>query len=308
MAAENVLAEKRFGFNPMIHLVLLAAALLMASPAVGAPEIGKATEITTEVTGDDAGSIRVLKAGDRVFQEERIATDDKGIGQFEFHDDTRLAIGPGSVVKLDRFVYGANRSATAVTVQLTKGAFRFISGKSASGAYQIATPTATIGVRGTTFDVFVAADGEMAVAMIDGGVDVCARRGGCQAHNVVGRYLHLTPAGAISVRERWDGTFLRNVSFTTALPFLARPEALGPRFRASSAVAGRYRNAVPAHLLRSPAVAPTRVKGAPKATPRLAPKLAPKTTPKMTPKFEPKSTQKQKFAPKEKEKRRGRFR
>ncbi len=289
----------------MIHVVLLAATLLVASAAAIAAEIGKATEITTEVTGDAAGSIRVLKAGDQVFQEERIATDDKGIGQFEFLDDTRLAIGPGSVVKLDRFVYGANRSATAVTVQLTKGAFRFISGKSASAAYQIATPTATIGVRGTTFDVFVAADGEMAVAMIDGGVDVCARRGGCQAHNVVGRYLHLTPAGVISVRERWDGTFLRNVSFTAALPFLARPNALAPRFRATPAVAGRYLNAVPAHLLRSPAA---RLTGAPKATPKLTPKLTPRTTPKMTPKMAPKFTPK--FLPKQepKEKRRGRFR
>lgn len=298
----------------MIHVLLLAAALLVASPALAAPEIGKATEITTEVTGDDAGSIRVLKAGDQVFQEERIATDDKGIGQFEFFDDTRLAIGPGSAVKLDRFVYGTNRSATSVTIQLTKGAFRFISGKSASGAYQIATPTATIGVRGTTFDVFVAADGEMAVAMIDGGVDVCARRGGCQAHNVVGRYLHLTPAGVISVRERWDGTFLRNVSFTRALPFLARPEALGPRFRATPAVAGRYRNAVPPHLLRSPAVGPSRLtpKGAPKLAPKMAPKLTPGTAPKMAPKFAPKMTPKMtpKFAPKQelKTKRSGRFR
>jgi hypothetical protein len=193
MVSGNARSPEHKGFDPMIHVLLLAAALLVASPAIAAPEIGKATEITTEVTGDDAGSIRVLKAGDQVFQEERIATDDKGIGQFEFFDDTRLAIGPGSAVKLDRFVYGTNRSATSVTIQLTKGAFRFISGKSASGAYQIATPTATIGVRGTTFDVFVAADGEMAVAMIDGGVDVCARRGGCQAHNVVG----------IIYRRRW---------------------------------------------------------------------------------------------------------
>jgi hypothetical protein len=93
----------------MIHVVLLAASLLVASPIQAATEIGRATEITAEVTGDAAGSIRVLKAGDQVFQDERIATDDNGIGQFEFLDDARLAIGPGSVVRLDRFVHGANR-------------------------------------------------------------------------------------------------------------------------------------------------------------------------------------------------------
>lgn len=253
----------------MNRFILLAAALLIGGAAEAAPEVGKATAITTEVKGDTAGTVRVLKTGDQVFQEERIETDAKGVGQFEFLDNTRLAIGPGSAVKLDRFVYGADRSATTVTIQLTKGAFRFISGKSASTAYQIATPTATIGVRGTTFDVFVADDGEMAVAMINGGVDVCARRGGCQAHNVVGRFLHLTPAGVISIRDRWDGTFLRTVSFTAALPFIARQNLLLPGFRATGNIAGGYLNAVPRHLLKGPALVPTRL------LPNLLPGLAP---------------------------------
>jgi hypothetical protein len=35
-----------------------------------------------------------------------------------------------------------------VTITAVKGVFRFISGNSADGAYQIRTPTMTIGVRG----------------------------------------------------------------------------------------------------------------------------------------------------------------
>ena len=268
----------------MKRFVLLAAALMIGGAAEAAPEVGKATAITVEVKGDAAGDIRTLKTGDQVFQEEVIATDAKGVGQFEFLDNTKLAIGPGSSVKLDRFVYGLDRTATAVSIQLTKGAFRFISGKSASTAYQIATPTATIGVRGTTFDVFVADDGEMAVAMINGGVDVCARRGSnaCQRHDLVGRFLHLTPAGIISVRDRWDGTFLRTVSFTAALPFIARQNMLLPGFRATGNIAGGYLNAVPRHLLTGPALAPLR--GVPQIVPNLLPNLGPARGQKAGPK------------------------
>ena len=256
----------------MIRFLLLAAALVVAGQARAATEVGKATAITVVVKGDSEGSVRTLKDGDRVFQDERIETDDKGVGQIEFLDNTKLAIGPGSVVKLDRFVYGADKSATTVTIELTKGAFRFISGNSNRAAYRISTPTATIGVRGTAFDVFVAEDGEMAVAMINGGVDLCSRRrNACRQHDVVGRFLHLTPAGVISVRNRWDGTFLRTFAFAAAMPFIARPDALVTGFRVGGDVTGRYLSLVPQNLLFVPALLPTRI--LPSVVPNLLPNL-----------------------------------
>ena len=50
------------------------------------------------------------KTGDAVFQNQTIATDASGIGQFEFRDETKLAVGPGSTVVLDNFVYDSDTS------------------------------------------------------------------------------------------------------------------------------------------------------------------------------------------------------
>jgi hypothetical protein len=275
----------------MNRFMPVAAALLICGAAEAAPEVGKATAITTEVKGDTAGSVRTLQSGDQVFQDERIETNDKGVGQFEFLDDTKLAIGPGSVVKLDQFVYGADKSATTVTIQLTKGAFRFISGKSTHTAYKIQTPTATIGVRGTAFDVFVGGDGEMAVAMINGGVDVCAvRRTGCRRHNVVGRFLHLTPAGVISIRNRWDGTFLRTVAFAAAMPFIARPDTLIGGFRFGNEISSRYLSLVPQNLLFAPAGIPGGI----------VPSIVPSIIPNILPNLGPAPSRGQKRQPKSK--------
>ncbi len=84
-----------------------------------------------------------------------------------------------------------------MVINLTAGALRFITGKADHHAYEIVTPTATIGVRGTVFDVYTKPDGEMAVAMIDGAIEVCPKVGLCRVHNVVGKFLHMTSARRI---------------------------------------------------------------------------------------------------------------
>jgi hypothetical protein len=203
--------------------------------------IGTAIAITTNVTGASAPTDTiVLKNGDAVFQNEVIVTDEKGIGQFEFADKTRLAIGSGSTVVIDNFVYDSDSSKAKVVINLTQGAMRFITGKSDHNAYQIVTPTATIGVRGTVFDVYTKPDGEIAIAMINGAVDVCPKFGACRVHNVIGKFLHMTSTGVFSLRDKWDGTFLQGVSFKAALPFLNDQKNLVPALRGTTASIKRY--------------------------------------------------------------------
>jgi ferric-dicitrate binding protein FerR (iron transport regulator) len=223
-----------------ITRLLLTLALLAPAPVVAA-EIGKATVIAANVTGDAAGSLRSLKIGDDVFEDESIRTDRTGIGQFEFIDRTRLAVGPASTVKFDRFVYDGNRAAKSVAIELGRGAFRFFSGRSGSSAYRIQTFGATIGVRGTTFDLYVADSGALCIAMIQGGVQVCPRSRACRQHSLVGRYLILTPDSTFWLLDRWDGALLGGVSFATAMPFLANQAPLAPRYRAPEAIVARYR-------------------------------------------------------------------
>jgi hypothetical protein len=70
-------------------------------------------------------------------------------------DRTKLSVGASAQVKLDRFVYDVSGSPRTVVLTAAKGVARFVSGSGPSSAYQVRTPHATIGVRGTVFDVLV---------------------------------------------------------------------------------------------------------------------------------------------------------
>ena len=72
-----------------------------------------------------------------------------------FLDETSLSVGPRSDVTLDHFIYDANRGTGRMVLSASRGALRFVSGSMESRSYQIRTPVATVGVRGTVFDLLV---------------------------------------------------------------------------------------------------------------------------------------------------------
>ena len=106
-----------------------------------------------------------------------------------FLDTTNMSVGPDSIVKLDQFVYNGNGTAQTVSINATKGAFRFFSGASEHRAYKVTTPQAVIGVRGTTYDVFIA-NGQTYIKLQDGAVTACVRVGtACRDLDRPGDYL-----------------------------------------------------------------------------------------------------------------------
>jgi hypothetical protein len=224
----------------VVALVALAMTTSAREAVAATGGIGTATAVTTIVTGKIDADATTLTTGDAVFQNETITTDANGVGQFQFNDQTKLAVGPGSTVVLDNFIYDSTTSQGKVVINLTAGALRFITGKADHNAYEIVTPTATIGVRGTVFDVYARPDGEMVVAMIDGAIEVCPKAGPCRVHNVVGKFLHMTPLGAFSLRDKWDGSFLSGVPFKVALPFLGDQKNLVPGLRGETASIAKY--------------------------------------------------------------------
>ena len=231
------------------HLFL--AAVVFAAPVTSLDhacatndDIGSATAITASVTGVLADETRTLVTGDPVFRDEALTTSATGVGQFEFHDRTKLAIGPGSTVVLDNFIYQSGASGGKIVINLTAGALRFVTGRADHGAYEIVTPTATIGVRGTAFDLYAGKDGELAVAMLDGAIEVCPKGGVCRLHDAVGEFLHMTASGIFSLRAAWDGTFFAGVPFALALPFLADEKKLVPSLRGAPTAVARYARAV----------------------------------------------------------------
>jgi hypothetical protein len=134
-----------------------------AGPVLAEGKIGVAAAVQNEVFGNS----QPMSNGSSVFVNEHIRTGDSGMTQLQFLDETNLSVGPKSEVVLDRFVYDPNRGNGNVVVQTGRGVFRFVSGSQDPTSYQIRTPVATIGVRGTVFEL-INGDGFSAVVQVEG--------------------------------------------------------------------------------------------------------------------------------------------
>ena len=81
--------------------ISLAGLLINATHALAAEKVGEAVLIKTAVLGGN----RPLVVKAPVHQDERIRTSNTGLGQFVFRDGTKLAVGWGSSVVIDKYVF-----------------------------------------------------------------------------------------------------------------------------------------------------------------------------------------------------------
>jgi hypothetical protein len=186
--------------------------------AQNAAKIGVASAVKNSVEGATGGSVRPLAAGSSVFAREVVRTGDESTAQLLFLDETSLSIGPQSEVTLDRFVFNPNKGAGNVVINATRGAFRFISGSQQSSSYQIKTPVATIGVRGTIFDLYLAKNSQgqwvVILILVEGATTTTI---GGKVYNLIrpGQALVMTEGGGIQ-QLNWDSTLfsvVNNVPF-----------------------------------------------------------------------------------------------
>jgi len=202
---------------------------LQSPPASAAhPEIGDTVAVKNVVTAELENEKRRLSKGAKVHQDEIVITGAKSSAEIKLLDETKLAVGPSSRLVLDKFVYDASAPPKSISLTLAKGAFRFITGASDKAAYEIKTPTATMGVRGTVFDVFVADNGESIVLLHEGSVEICSGLFNCKRHNVVGKIIHIGLNGILSDPINWHRSLLRGVRLATAFPFVGRRLAIDP--------------------------------------------------------------------------------
>lgn len=187
------------------------------------PEIGTAIVIKRDVVATLGPDKRDLQEGWRVHRDELLETGNDSQAELRLDDQTKLALGPNAGLKLDEFVIGKSDGVTTIGVNFLKGTFRFITGGEKKEAYRIDTPSATIGVRGTVFDVYVDGSGDTLVLLHEGEVKVCTRTNSCRRHKSVGRVIRATVAGAISAPLRFTAGLIPGVSsIGAAFPFVGQ--------------------------------------------------------------------------------------
>ena len=113
------------------------------------------------------GGQRNLRDGDRVYSGDSLSTDGGAWLDMDFNDGGRILLRPGSQFQIEQFNYQPaahpDNASPAATVEhesaffrLLKGGLRAISGLIGHvyrASYRMDTPVATIGIRGTQYDV-----------------------------------------------------------------------------------------------------------------------------------------------------------
>jgi hypothetical protein len=166
-------------FRPLLYGIL-GFACSVGGAAFAAQPVGVTVDASTTVTGSGPAGSREIRKDSAIFQDDRLKATKSGNAQIILVDKTRIVVGPGAQVDIDNFVFNSDTTFKTVTIRATKGAFRFVSGNSGHSAYKIETPSGTIGVRGTAFDVGIV-NGQTHVVMVRGEVQMCARGGKCES-------------------------------------------------------------------------------------------------------------------------------
>lgn len=146
--------------KPFRIFVALAAVSLPLATAVAQDTAGIAALVKNQVTSEQGATQRSVVRGDKLFRNEKVATGPGSALDVLFIDETALSLGPNTSIVLDEMVFDPSGTQGKVALSIAVGATRFVSGILPKSDYEIRTPTMTVGIRGTTVDFFVRANGD----------------------------------------------------------------------------------------------------------------------------------------------------
>lgn len=136
---------------------MLVTGAMTLSGLAGAADIGRIKVVRGKVAIERAGTTLPGTVGMRVQASDAIKTGDDGSVGITMDDDSLLSAGPNSVLVLDRYAFDPTTNQGRLDAALNKGTLAVISGriaKQSPDAMTVRTPTAILGVRGTSFAVF----------------------------------------------------------------------------------------------------------------------------------------------------------
>jgi hypothetical protein len=216
-------------------LFALATGLVGVTPALAQTAAGEVTMVTGRGTALMVdGNIRPLTRGDSVFPGEVVTSGPNSYVNLRFRDGGLVLLRPNSRFQVEEFAYtpppaetpppervaAAPAAATESRAffRLLRGGFRAVTGAVGQvdrNEYRVATPVATIGIRGTDYVVVMcdaacnqdpvistnlpagaSAEGGVVVGVISGGVFVLTDLGG-YAEIGPDQYLVTLPDGTI---------------------------------------------------------------------------------------------------------------
>lgn len=142
--------------TPLIAFALAALSALL--PSTGhAQTIGRVLLAVGEVFAERGGATRPLSAGAAVENRDTIRVGAASNAQIRFSDESVVALRPDTTFRIEEFNYaGRQDGAERAIFNLIAGGMRTVTGlvgRINQKNYEVRTPTSTIGIRGTNYNI-----------------------------------------------------------------------------------------------------------------------------------------------------------
>ena len=144
--------------SKVLTLVLLGLCFIAGQASAESAAIGHVRTVSGEASLVRDGARQPAKIGSEVFRKDVIETGKDGSIGVTFTDNTVFSAGPNSSIALEEYVFNSSAFKGSLLARMNKGTLNVVSGdiaRTSPEAMKIKTPTAILGVRGTTFLVKV---------------------------------------------------------------------------------------------------------------------------------------------------------
>lgn len=177
--------------------LILAALLLFGGAASAAQVAGVVVQASGAMSARSAsGAVKPLQAKSEVESGDTLTTAAGAYALVRFIDNSELTLKPGSTIVIDSFSFDEGKpDADSAAFTLVKGGLRSVSGllgKRNKEKFSLKTPSATIGIRGTTFFLeYLTGKGDLDPSPgLEPGLHVHVGVGGISIVNEAGRFQY----------------------------------------------------------------------------------------------------------------------
>lgn len=148
---------------------LLLVLCCCGSLALAAQVAGTVTQLSGPLLARKAdGAVKILSLKSEVESGDTLVTEKNTYALVKFIDNSEITLKPGTTFKIDNFSFDAGKpGGDAASFSLVKGGLRSLTGllgKRSKERFELKTPSATIGIRGTTFIAEWVPEPEVSVA------------------------------------------------------------------------------------------------------------------------------------------------
>jgi hypothetical protein len=156
--------------------LLFVAIIMLSARLLRAQEVGTIASLEGQAEVGHDGAWQAASIGAAIHERDELRTGTPGRLRIVFQDDSVVTVSDNSHIVIDEQVFDPNRGVARSLIELLRGKLSSLVGEYSHGTgskYEVKTPTAVCGVRGTEFVITYNADTDVTeVVGLSGQVEV----------------------------------------------------------------------------------------------------------------------------------------